>query len=64
MATKPRHTGRRSSIRLRGFREAYQGFLRRHPDLEAVEPEEWLWGVREPATGRDFAWGACRPRTG
>ena len=40
----------------RGFRETYQDFLRRHPDLDAVEPDEWLQGVREPAPGRDFAW--------
>ncbi|HEV7516498.1 MAG TPA: type II toxin-antitoxin system Phd/YefM family antitoxin [Thermoanaerobaculia bacterium] len=39
------------------FWEAYQDFLRRNPDPEdAMEPEEWLAGVRDPSPGREFSW--------
>jgi prevent-host-death family protein len=46
------HQGRR------GFREAYEDFLRRNPDFteNAIEPETWLEGVRDPSPGRDFSW--------
>jgi len=42
----------------RGFMAAYQDFLRRHPDFasDAIEPEEWLQGARDPSTGRNFTW--------
>jgi hypothetical protein len=39
------------------FWEAYQELLRRYPDPEdAIEPEEWLAGVRDPSPGREFSW--------
>ncbi|HZF14042.1 MAG TPA: hypothetical protein VFE33_35050 [Thermoanaerobaculia bacterium] len=40
------------------FWEAYQDFLRRNPDFseDAIEPEEWLAGVRDPSPGREFSW--------
>jgi prevent-host-death family protein len=42
---------------VRGFREAYQEFLRTH-DLVTlnIDPDE-IWGdVRDPSPGRDFEW--------
>ncbi|MEA2694097.1 MAG: hypothetical protein QOJ16_3484 [Acidobacteriota bacterium] len=40
------------------FWEAYQGFLRRNPDFseDAIEPEDWLRGVRDTSPGREFSW--------
>ncbi len=42
----------------RGFREDYLDFLRRNPDLvdNAVELEDWLRGIRDTSSGRDFSW--------
>jgi len=42
----------------RDFKTAYRDFLRRNPDFSdhAVEPEEWLQGIRDPSPGRDFTW--------
>jgi antitoxin Phd len=30
--------------------------LRNSPDFEAIEPEEWLEGVRDRSPGRPFEW--------
>ena len=39
------------------FWEAYQDFLRRNSSPEdAIEPEEWLAGARDPSPGREFSW--------
>jgi prevent-host-death family protein len=38
------------------FWEAYQDFLRQNPAEDAIEPEEWLAGVRDPSPGREFSW--------
>ncbi len=46
---------RRLSAGKVGFWEALQK-LRNSPDFEAIEPEEWLEGVRDRSPGRPFEW--------